>query len=550
MSASTATTDNVHMGKSLHLRFNGVLQNILVLLGALFFLGIGVWMRLRNLGLPFDRDGYDEGVYWQSLRAMGSGYHLYQNIFYSQPPFFLLSIFPTYMLFGQTLWSARLGIALVSLIGFVGAFLLGSALSGRIGGLAALLLLLIDPLYLQQSQTLQAEAPFVAFALLAVGAAYLWWKYPNGIAGICYAALAGSALSLSIFCKLFGLATLVPVGLLFLAHIWRVVRQKPKTRLRASLSLLIGVAFFLLVSGALILPFISSLHQMILGVITFHTAAGITYHDTQAGNYLQLQHALTSLLALAALYGTIVALLWRDWRVLPLLAWFAATAFLLWQQVPLFTHHFVAMSAPLLALAIMGIRPISISLKTQWGKGHSPGDAPPIYEVPSHSNSLYERDVPTRVSWLSLAATTVTLLMLLIVAIVQAGAIQSYYRSELHKSQDIAVTTWDVNVERDLQRVTKPGQLVVTDAQFLTARANRSTDPQLVDTSNVRVNTGYLTPQQLITEASLSNVHAVLFYTGRLLRMKQVGVFYAWLMKHYHRVQRYYPGKELWIKIE
>ncbi|GAC1690870.1 MAG: hypothetical protein NVS9B9_13070 [Ktedonobacteraceae bacterium] len=105
-------------------------------------------------------------------------------------------------------------------------------------------------------------------------------------------------------------------------------------------------------------------------------------------------------------------------------------------------------------------------------------------------------------------------------------------------------------MERDLQSVTRPNQLVVTDAQFLVGLANRSTDPQLVDTSNVRVNTGYLTPQQLITEAAQPNVHAVLFYTGRLLRMKHVGLFYAWLMKHYHRVHNYYPGKELWIKIE
>ncbi len=546
MSASTAITNNLNEKQTFRKRSNVIVQNVLTSLVALLFLSIAVWMRLRDLGLPFDRDGYDEGVYWQSLRAMGSGYHLYQNIFYSQPPFFLLSIFPTYMLFGQTLWSARLGIALVSLLGFVGAFLLGAALSGRIGGLAALLLLLIDPLYLQQSQTLQAEAPFVAFALLAVGAAYLWWKHPDGILGMGYAALAGTALSLSILCKLFGLATLVPVGLLFLAHIWRIVRQEPKTRLLASRSLLIGAAFFLLVSTALILPFVSSLHQLILGVITFHTAAGITYKNTQAGNFLQLEHALTSLLALAALYGTIVALLRRDWRVLPLLGWFVASAFLLWQQVPLFTHHFVALTPPLIALTVMGISPINVSLKTQWEQGRPQGDAPPIHESVSRSISSYGRGVPL----LSIGTTIFALLLLVLLVIFQGGAIRSYYRSELLKSQNISVTKWDVNVERDLQSVTQPNQLVVTDAQFLTARANRNTDPQLVDTSNVRVDTGYLTAQQLITEASQPNVHAVLFYTGRLLRMKHVGLFYAWLMQHYHRIRNYYPGKELWIKVK
>ena len=546
MSASIVTTDSVHEGKTLRRRSNVLVQNILVSFVALLFFGVAVWMRLRDLGLPFDRDGYDEGVYWQSLRAMGSGYHLYQNIFYSQPPFFLLSIFPTYMLFGQTLWSARLGIALVSLIGFVGAFLLGTALSGRIGGLAALLLLLIDPLYLQQSQTLQAEAPFVAFALLAVGAAYLWWKYPDGVWGMCYAAVAGTALSLSILCKLFGLATLVPIGLLFLAQIWRIARQEPKTRLVASRSLLIGVAFFLLVSAALILPFVSSLHQMILGVITFHTAAGITYRSSQAGNFLQLEHALTSLLALTALYGTIVALLRRDWRVLPLLGWFVASAFLLWQQVPLFTHHFVALTPPLIALTVMGISPINVNAINQRGQGRPQGDAPPIRRDGGRNGFVYGRGIPL----LSIGATVVALFLLVLLVIFQGGAIQSYYRSELQKSQNISVTKWDVNVEHDLQSVTQPDQLVVTDAQFLTARANRNTDPQLVDTSNVRVDTGYLTAQQLITEASQPNVHAVLFYTGRLLRMKHVGIFYSWLMKHYHRVRNYYPGKELWIKGE
>src|SRR5216117_3322631 len=120
----------------------------------LFLLATG--MRLYNLGLLFDRDGYDEGVYWQSLRAMSAGHPLYQQIFYSQPPFFLLSVYPFFTLFGSTLWSARFGIAMISLLGLVGAFLLGKALSGRAGAIAAFLLLVVDPFYLAQSQTIQA----------------------------------------------------------------------------------------------------------------------------------------------------------------------------------------------------------------------------------------------------------------------------------------------------------------------------------------------------------------------------------------------------------
>src|SRR6266700_912196 len=186
-STTTGETAQVH-----RLRWQAILFWAAAL--ALFLLAAG--MRLYNLGLLFDRDGYDEGVYWQSLRAMSAGHPLYQQIFYSQPPFFLLSVYPFFTLFASTLWSARFGIAMISLLGLVGAFLLGKALSGRAGAIAALLLLAVDPFYLAQSQTIQAEASFVAFTLLAVGLAYLWWQHPEGKRGLFYAALTGITLSL------------------------------------------------------------------------------------------------------------------------------------------------------------------------------------------------------------------------------------------------------------------------------------------------------------------------------------------------------------------
>ena len=56
-------------------------------------------MRLHLLDVPFDRDLYDEGVYWQSLRSMSIGNLLYQQTFYSQPPAFLLLLSLPSMLF-------------------------------------------------------------------------------------------------------------------------------------------------------------------------------------------------------------------------------------------------------------------------------------------------------------------------------------------------------------------------------------------------------------------------------------------------------------------
>ena len=217
---SISTTKNTLTGARNEQARHTDRQTLLFWAAIVVLFAIAIAMRLYNLGLPFDRDSYDEGVYWQSLRAMGAGHALYSDIFYSQPPFFLLSTYPIYALFGASLWSARLGVAVVSLFGLAGALLLGKALGGRLGALAALLLAVVDPLFLAQSQTIQAEASSVAFSFLAIGLALYWWKYPTGRRGLLLAILTGVTVALSIMCKLLGVALLVPVLLLMVARLW------------------------------------------------------------------------------------------------------------------------------------------------------------------------------------------------------------------------------------------------------------------------------------------------------------------------------------------
>ncbi|HEU5226731.1 MAG TPA: phospholipid carrier-dependent glycosyltransferase [Ktedonobacteraceae bacterium] len=490
-------------------------QTIMVSFIALALLAIAIWMRLHDLGLPFDRDGYDEGVYWQSLRAMSAGHPLYQQVFYSQPPFFLLSIFPTYVLLGQTVWAARFGIVLISLLGLLGAFLLGKALGGRIGAVAALLLLVANPLYLAQSLTIEAEAPSTAFMLLGVGLAYLWWEHSEDFLGLCSIILSAIALALGILCKLFGISALVPVGLLMLAQLWRISQKQPGTRLSSLRSLLAGCVAFIITSMLVILPFVGAYHNLIQEVITFHLSAGTTFIASQNGNGTTLRTFFKSITTIAALYGTIVALLRRDWRVLPLLAWLLATVYLLWKQTPLFQHHLVILIPPLIALAVMGIGPM------RWSRP---------------SSTLFK--------------TAVTLIAVGVILLAAAISFQESYRYlRAEHAQGLANTTRnDIQVARDLQNATQPGQLVVTDAQFLAGLAQRNTPASLVDTSMVRITAGYLTAQQLIEESARPQVHAVLFYTGRL-RTQSLAAFYSWVTQHFHLVHDYGSGRQLWVKI-
>lgn len=488
-------------------------QAIVVGIATIALFAFGVWMRLRDLGLPFDRDGYDEGVYWQTLRAMSAGHALYQQTFYSQPPFFLLSIFPFYTLFSQTIWAARFGVVIISLLGLVGAFLLGKALVGRVGALAALLLLVADPLYLIQSQNLQAEAPYVAFSLLAIGLAYLWWQRPDGLVGLCLAVLTAVTLSLGILCKLLP-AALVPAGLLLLTQLYRISRQEPGTRWRSARSLVAAIVAFLITTALVTLPFVGP--QFWQSMVTFHTNAFTVFKSQQVKNWPTILLLLqTSALSYSALYGTVVALIRRDWRVLPLLAWLLASIYLLWQQTPLFTHHFVVLTPPLIALTVMGIVPIRLRQKLTL-------------------NFAY-------------VTTIIAIVGVLIVGAVNVQA--SRHALYLKRAQGASpVTAQDLLVARDVRNATQPGQLVITDAQFLVALADRSTPPSLVDTSQVRIATGYVTQQQLIQEASQPQVHAVLFYTKRLDSPLTAG-FHAWVAQHFRLVHDYGHGRELWVKL-
>jgi hypothetical protein len=202
----------------------------------------------------------------------------------------------------------------------------------------------------------------------------------------------------------------------------------------------------------------------------------------------------------------------KDWHVLPLIAWLLALLYLLQQQVPLFQHHLVIVIPPLVLLTMMGIGPFPFTNK--WSG-----------------------------SWICLKDILVFMGVgvTVVFCIVQ---IWGNYQSAQQQTSgpDVQIS---FQLVHELDAVTQPDQWVITDAQFLTAEADRSTPPQLVDTSSVRMRSGYLSNTQLIQIAEQPRVHAILFYTNRLYRRQE---FYLWVSQHFHMVQNYGKGRELWIK--
>lgn len=493
-------------------------QTILTIAFVLALVIIAIAMRLYNLNKLFDYDGYDEGVYWQSLRAMSAGNALFGQVFSSQPPFFLLSVYPFYMLLGQSIWAARIGIACISLLGLLGAYLMGKAFAGRVGGIAAMILLIAAPLYLAQSQILQAEAPSTALMLVAVGAACAWWEHPGGRKGLAWAILCGVALPLSILTKLLSVTALVPIGLLVLARLWQIARQQREARAKSLIPIIAAIIVCIATTLVVLAPYFGSFHAAIQQAISFHTAAKAALINEEAGNPHILGQFLlaNAALALAAAFGAIVALLRRDWRVIPMIAWFVVTFVVLLIQVPLFPRHAIALLPPMIGMAVMALHTL-----------------PSLDELRS--------TIPT-------AKLVAPLAAFLILLVIVSGAIPDTARYQ-HLSQQAGnpSTQLEARIASDIQQATTPGQQVITDEQFIAALANRSVPPFLVDTSMVRIDSGYLTLPQLIQAASAPNVHAVLFYSGRF-SIKQVAGFHAWVAQHFHLLRTYGSGAELWTR--
>ncbi len=469
---------------------------------------------------------YDEGVYWQSLRAMAAGHPLFAQVFSSQPPAFLDLIYPFYALFGQSIAAARLGIAVYSLIGLAAIYVIGRQVAGRWAGLAACALLAFDPAYLAESHTLQAEAPSVAFTLVCVALAVSAAQAPVPSRRRVLAALAGAAFALGILIKLWDVVALVPVALCLAAPLASArgfyllprptARGKPSPGVRPTVENLALFALGALAAGALILaPYLPQWDALWSQVVAFPIAAGRTSgHGLRYNLSLLLSNGLQYLLAIAALVGLVLGLQARDWRVVPPLLWLGASALLLLDQQPLFDHHLVLLSPPLALLAALML-PLAV------------GQAPAAIR---RADSMPFAMVASAPLPFLVFAVTIATLGLGILRVQDAAA---------------SPTTDQARAALALERLTVPGDVVASDDQYAAALAGRDVPPELVDTSQVRIASGYLTAAQLEAVLTRDDVRAILFESGRF---NLIPGFTGWVRANYTEVVDLGDGRGLYIK--
>jgi 4-amino-4-deoxy-L-arabinose transferase-like glycosyltransferase len=429
---------------------------------------------------------YDEGVYWESLRAMVAGHRLFGEVYSSQPPGFLLLLLPFFALLGKSLLAARIGVLIFFLVGLAATFRLGSALGGRGTGLLAMAVLAADPIGMRESVALQADAPAMALALgsLALVVRARQVEPPPRLAVLA----AGGLLALAILVKVLAVAA-GPALLVALLAPPMSARQRVRNVGLAAVGGLIAAVLVLL-------PVLSDWRQVWEQSVGLHLVA----RGVAIGGLEPLTALEEGPLLVLSVAGLVVSIRRAPRLVAVAGTWAAFAALMLAVQRPLWPHHLLALVAPA-ALLAGGLARLLVS----------------------HRRRLDEALV---------AAAS-----LLLVAAGAGAAIDVHVHQHSDASLGPAVAR--------LQAATKPSDLVITDDQYILALAGRDTPPQLVDTSLVRVSSGSLTTSGLEAMAERSHVQAFLFSTGRLSQLEDLEI---WVETHYPYQQQLDADRELYLR--
>jgi 4-amino-4-deoxy-L-arabinose transferase-like glycosyltransferase len=419
---------------------------------------------------------YDEGVYWQSLRALARGEPLFRSVFASQPPIFYEALLPFYWV-GHSLISLRLTVLMLGIIGLAATYAVGRLLAGQVAGLVAVVLAASSPLYLHQSAIVQADGPAVAIGMLAVALA-LGAVRADGRLRDSLAIATGLALSLSIGTKLLGVVALIPIAL--------VIVGAPLGRSRLFAGALIGGVLGM---ALVLLPVLASPPAAFDQLVLSHLRAGAsTQGDLGANVKILLLHREVPLELLAAV-GAVLAGLRRDRAIIMPLAWTAASVLAVLLYHPLFAHHLVMLSLTFALVAAVGLR----NLRMLGSRG-------------------------------TLVAAG------LVVATASAGAYIAFRDVQLALTPDIH----DAEMTAAVGAASRPGEFWISDNPFAIAAADRDIPGPLVDTSGQRTHAGLLTVGDLEAARIKDDVRWVLVDSFRL---DAVPGFHAWLTDHFHAVQ-------------
>ncbi|RJQ38604.1 hypothetical protein C4559_00650 [Candidatus Microgenomates bacterium] len=424
------------------------------------FLSIVFFTQFKLINKPVTDN--DEGIYLTSFLLVDKGYSAYKQTYFSQPPGFLLSVYPGFILFGKTLQAARLTISLWSIIGLLAILWLGFELKNKWSGLLAVSLLLIIPTYYNQSLTFQSDILITTFSMISfVGLIrYIKSHYiPWFIISVFF-------LNLSLWTK-FDI-TFIPSYILILFFAFK----EKEISLKKIINLLIifftvGIGFFIL----LILPF--GIREVFNNSILLRFQAA----ETTSKAFLLVDYLKKDLILLSMISAGLILSIFkiRKFNYLQkiIFIWSIFILILLIFYRPLFSHHLAILVVPTVLLFSQVI-------------GH--------YLI----NKYFFRSMTVIILAISLG-------MRIYLTI---GSSTKLVDNNQQKAIEI------------IKEHTNPDEIIISDEEILSGLSGRLPPPELSDISYVRIRSNNLTPEDFKKIIYTYKPKLIIPWNGRLRLIK------------------------------
>ncbi len=306
-------------------------------LGILAALGIVLLGIVSRLIEPRGYGDFDETIYAQTLLLWLSGPALYQEIFYSQGPVFLMLLAPFALIPGPSLEVIQLGVTFWGSVGLAAVAFLGYRIGGSWGAAVSAAVVAASPLVTHLDSHALAEGP--AISLTALGLAVLWRNGTTPVQG----AIAGALLGASLAVKALMPAALIPVLGYFLTS-----RLSVRRRAILLLSLALGTTLILVLA---LIPFSPAAlwDQLVVYRAEAHNASNAAPGSSMAIIARGLRDDLGAMFA--AFVGAILLARAARGTAIILIVWLIGTVTLLAAHQPLFARHSAALLLPMALLA-------------------------------------------------------------------------------------------------------------------------------------------------------------------------------------------------------
>jgi len=436
--------------------------------GKIFFILIAVFLsvvfftQFKLINRPVTDN--DEGIYLTSFLLIDKGYPAYKKTYFSQPPGYLLSIYPGFVLFGKTLQAARLTISLWSFIGLLAILWLGFELKNKWSSLLAVSLLLVIPTYYNQALTFQSDVLITTFSLISLAALIRFLKDHY----IPWFIISAIFLNLSLWTK-FDI-TFLPSFVLIIFFAFK----KKEISFKKIISLLIiffivSIGFFIF----LILPF--GINEVFNNSILLRFQATASSSSFMLFDYLKEDRVLMFTIA-ASLIVSFLKLNKFNYSQKIIFIWslFVLTLFFIYR--PLFPHHLVILAVPFVLLFSQVLGHIFKSKK-------------------------------------------ILIIITLLIVITSLG---------LRIRKTARITTALISDQQQaavsiITKYTNNNDTVLSDEEILNGLSGRLPPPELSDISFVRIKSNNLTPEDFEKIIDIYKPKLIIPWNGRLRSIKNFG---------------------------